>query len=300
MKKTINQVTLIDTVGNVSLSAMKLTTGFFSGSQALISDGLHSLSDVMGAFIMFVGVKISDKDPDKDYPYGYEKIESVTAIIMAMILFSAGLSIGLAGLERIIHDDYKGVKTPGVIALIVACISILVKEFMFWYMKGKAKIANSEAILAEAWHQRADGIGSIGSLIGVMGARMGYPVVDSLASLAICVFVLKTAIGIFKESANKITDKAIDPEIHEEILKITKEQENVLGVQSLKTRQCGDGIEIQLVILVDTKMTLGEVYEVKNAVKTIIMAKINKVKNCIVIAYPKSKELVVINPERKI
>lgn len=291
MEKTINKVTLIDTIGNVFLSTIKLIAGFFSGSQALVSDGLHSISDVVGAIIMYVGVKISAKDADKDYPYGYEKIESITAIIMAMILFSAGLGIGMTGLERIIKGDYAGLRVPGVMALIVAVISILTKEFMFWYMKGKAKKISSDAIMAEAWHQRTDGIASVGSLIGVMGARMGYPVVDSLASIAICVLVIKTAVDIFLQSVGKITDKAIDPKQREEILKIASEQRCVLGVQSLKTRQCGDGIEIQLGILTDSEMTVGDAYEVRNRVKVAIIDNLPDVTNCIVMAYPTKKSI---------
>ena len=137
-------------------------------------------------------------------------MECVAAIILAIVLALTGIGIGYAGLEKILHASAEDLKIPGSLALIAAVISIIVKEGMFWYTKKAAAKINSSALMADAWHHRSDALSSIGSFIGILGARMGYPVLDPLASVVICLMIVYASYEIFKDAIDKMVDRSCD------------------------------------------------------------------------------------------
>lgn len=206
---TAVRVSMVSIVGNTVLSIFKLLAGIFAHSGAMVSDAVHSASDVFSSVIVIIGVKLSTRASDKEHPYGHERFECVAAIILAVILFVTGLFIGHVALERI---GTQSALLPGKLALIAAIVSIIVKEAMFWYTRFYAKGLDSGALMADAWHHRSDALSSVGALIGIAGARMGYPVLDSVASLAICVFILKAAADIFRDAIRKMVDHSCDEE----------------------------------------------------------------------------------------
>lgn len=157
----------------------------------------------MDTIIVIIGIKLSSKAPDEKHQYGHERLECVAAIILSVILFATGLGIGYEGVASIIIGEYLDNPAPGVLALVVAILSIAIKEFMYWHMRSAAKRINSGAMMADAWHQRADALSSVGSLIGVLGARMGAPILDPIISVLICAFIIKAALHIFMDAVKR-------------------------------------------------------------------------------------------------
>ena len=204
------QVSINSIIVNLILSVGKLAAGILANSAAMISDAIHSASDVFSTFIVMAGVKISNKASDAEHQYGHERLECVAAIILAIVLALTGIGIGYAGLEKILHASAEDLKIPGSLALIAAVISIIVKEGMFWYTKKAAAKINSSALMADAWHHRSDALSSIGSFIGILGARMGYPVLDPLASVVICLMIVYASYEIFKDAIDKMVDRSCD------------------------------------------------------------------------------------------
>ena len=290
MEKTRMQIAATVTrrtlTGNILLSAFKMFAGISAGSAAMISDAVHSLSDLVGEIIILVSVRLAKPEPDKDHPYGHERIECLAGILISVILVLAGGLIGWNGLQNIFAGNHEHLAVPGLLALIAAVVSIFVKEIMYWYTRNAARKIDSVALMASAWHSRSDAISSIGSFFGILGARMGFPVLDSVASVIICLFILKVALDIFKASTKKIIDSACDDETVEKIREIALAQPHVLGVDLIKTREFGDRIYVDLEISADGSATLHHTHATAEAVHDAIEAAFPKVKHCMVHVNP--------------
>ncbi|MDR0462729.1 MAG: cation diffusion facilitator family transporter [Pseudomonadales bacterium] len=189
---------------NILLSAFKLFAGIVANSTAMISDAVHSVADSISTVIVIISIKISNKKPDKKHPQGHKHFEPVATLILAIFIFIVGVGIGWHGIERIISKDHSELIAPGILALVAAAISIAVKEGMYWYVRATAKKVNSSAMMADAWHSRADGLSSIGSFIGILGARLGFPILDYMAAIVICLFIVKISFNIGWEAIKKL------------------------------------------------------------------------------------------------
>jgi len=285
-EKIAMRVSFVSIIANILLSVFKLFAGFFAHSGAMISDAVHSASDVFSTFVVIVGIKIAGKDSDKEHPYGHERMECVAAIILATILCITGLGIGYSAGRTILSGKYNELIVPGMLALIAALFSIVVKEAMFWYTKINAKKIDSGALMADAWHHRSDALSSVGALIGIAGARMGYPVLDSFASLVICLFIVKASYEIFKDAVDKMVDKACDEATEEELKECVLKQEGVLGIDLMQTRVFGNKIYVDLEICADGSQTLNATHDIAE-----------RVHDCIEQAFPKVKHIMVhVNP----
>ena len=192
-QKVANRVSFITILENVILSVFKFLAGIIAHSNAMISDAIHSASDVFSTIVVIIGIKLASKESDKEHPYGHERLECVAALLLSMVLFITGLGIGKEALKDILKGNYSNLEVPGALALVAAVVSIVVKEVMFWYTRHYAKKIDSSALMADAWHHRSDALSSIGALIGIGGAIMGFPIMDSIASLVIFGFIAKAA-----------------------------------------------------------------------------------------------------------
>ena len=190
-QKTAMKISMVSIVGNILLSLFKALAGIVANSGAMISDAIHSASDVFSTIVVIIGIRLSGKESDKEHPYGHERMECVAAILLATILAATGLFIGWSAVEKITVQDDSALAVPGILALVAAVVSIAVKEAMFWYTRAGAKKIDSGALMADAWHHRSDALSSIGALVGIAGARMGYPILDAIASLVICILSKK-------------------------------------------------------------------------------------------------------------
>lgn len=278
----------ISLAANAVLSVFKFLAGFFGRSAAMISDAVHSASDVFSTVVVMIGVKISGKEEDDDHPYGHEKLESIAAMLLATVLAVTGLAIGKSAVETVIEGDFQKLAVPTLLPLIAAVISIIVKEGMFWYTRSAAKKTSSDALMADAWHHRSDSLSSIGSLIGILGARMGLPILDPLAGLIICVFILKAAWDILNDALNKVVDKALDPKTVELMKEAILEDFNIIALDQIKTRQFGSKCYVDIEIRADGSITLTEAHKIAENVHHKIESRFPNVKHCMVHVNPEN------------
>ena len=284
-EKTAIHVSMVSVIWNLILSLLKLIAGLVANSGAMISDAVHSASDVFSSIIVMIGVKISAKDSDKDHPYGHERLECVAAIVLATILAGTGLGIGYSAITNLIDGKYNSV-TPGMLALIAAIISIVAKEAMFWYTRYYAKKIDSSAVMADAWHHRSDALSSVGALIGIAFARIGFPFMEPVASLVICLFIEKAALDIFKDAIDKMIDKSCDDDTISEIMECARQIEGVEDIDIIKTRVFGNKIYVDMEISADGNLPLKETHAIAENVHDAIESAFPKVKHIMVHVNP--------------
>lgn len=287
-ERIANKVSVITIIENAVLSAFKLIAGIISHSGAMISDAVHSASDVFSTIVVIIGIRLASKKPDKEHPYGHERMECVAAIVLSVVLFITGLGIGADALKKITSGNYSELQVPGALALTAAIVSIAAKEAMYWYTRHYAKKIDSGALMADAWHHRSDAFSSVGALIGIAGARLGFPIMDPVASLVIFLFIAKAAFDIFRDAMNKMVDHSCDEETEHEIYDCVMKHEQVMGIDLLQTRVFGNKIYVDLEIRADGSYTLLEAHDIAETVHDDIEQ-----------SFPKVKHIMVhVNPEK--
>lgn len=262
----IRKLSLVGIIGNVFLSAFKFIAGIMGNSSAMVSDAVHSLSDVFATFIAFLGVRFGRREADASHPYGHERIESLAAIVLGLILLVTGVGIGWVGLEKILAGNYESLPIPGMIALVAAIVSIAVKEGMFWYTRHWARVIRSSAFEADAWHHRSDAMSSIGALVGVGGSMLGYPVLDPIASVVICLFILKQGISIIYDALKKMLDTSCGEQFEKEVRQLVDAENQVERIDMLRTRMFGDKVYIDMEIAIDGSMQLTDAHAIAERV----------------------------------
>ena len=282
----VNRVTSIGIIGNVILSLFKFLAGIFGHSSAMVSDAIHSLSDVLATFIAWLGIRLSMQAPDREHPYGHERLECVASLLLGTILFGTGLMIGLSGLKTILAGHYEELQAPECIALIAAVVSIATKEGMFLYTRHYAKVLNSAAFMADAWHHRSDALSSIGSLIGIGGAMLGFPILDPLASVAIAVCIIKVAYDILKDAVSKMLDTACSSEYEKKLADFISAQDGVDRLDVLHTRMFGNKIYIDAEISVDGDKSLTDAHEIAESVHTQVEKHFDNIKHIMIHVNP--------------
>lgn len=267
---------------NIILSAGKFAAGVVANSGAMISDAIHSASDVFSTIIVMIGVKISAKAEDEDHPYGHERLECVAAIILAMLLLMTGIFIGWESVQKILSAETEELPIPGTLAVAAAVISIIAKEIMFWYTRHFAILVKSEALMADAWHHHSDALSSVGALIGIVGARLGLPVLDPVAGLFICFFIAKAAFDIFKDAVEKMVDHTGDIAFENALREKIFSYSEVHSIDLLKTREFGNRIYVELEISVDGKLTLRDAHEIAENLHNDIEKTFSQVKHIMI------------------
>ena len=286
-QKIAMRVSGVSITVNLVLSLFKLLAGILAHSGAMLSDAVHSASDVISTIVVIIGVKLSGKKSDAEHQYGHERLECVSAIILAGLLFATGVGIGMSGIKSILAGS-KGQKImePGLLALIAAVVSIVTKEWMFWYTRAAAKKISSGALMADAWHHRSDALSSVGSFVGILGARLGCPIMDPVASVVICIFILKAAIDIFKDAIDRMVDHSCDEETEDKMRKAVLEVPGVRGVDVLQTRLFGSKIYVDLEISADGQQSLNDAHAIAERVHHMIENTFQDVKHCMVHVNP--------------
>lgn len=272
---------------NLLLSVFKLIAGILAHSGAMISDAVHSASDVGSTFIVMIGVTLSGKKSDKEHQYGHERMECVSSIILSGLLLATGLGIGLGGVENIMKSSHgEAIVIPGMLALVAAVVSIVVKEWMFWYTRGAAKKINSGALMADAWHHRSDAMSSVGAFVGIFGARMGFPILDPLASVVICLLIVKASVDIFRDAIDKMVDRSCDEKTEKEMRETILKVDGVKRIDLLQTRLFGSKMYVDIEIAADGAQTLDAAHEIAEKVHHAIEETFTEVKHCMVHVNP--------------
>lgn len=283
--KLAMHVSTVSILVNLGLSIFKLLAGLLAHSGAMISDAVHSASDVFSTIIVMVGVSVSGKKSDKEHPYGHERLECIASLLLAIVLFATGAGIGISGVEKIISGN-NTIAIPGLLALIAAIISIAVKEWMYWYTRAAAKKINSGALMADAWHHRSDALSSIGSFVGIFGARLGFPIFDPIASVVICLFIIKAAWDIFVDTINKMIDKSCDDQIISQMRNTISSQSGVIDIDLINTRMFGSKVYVDVEISADENLPLKQAHTIAENVHHAIEKDFPQVKHCMVHVNP--------------
>lgn len=282
------RVSAISIIVNIGLSVFKLLAGLVAHSNAMISDAIHSASDVFSTVIVIAGVKIAARKSDEKHPYGHERFECVASILLAMILCATGIGIGIGAIEKIRSGNYGELLIPGRLALIAAVLSIGMKEWLYWYTRAAAKKINSGALMADAWHHRSDAMSSVGAFIGIFAARLGMPVMDSIASVVICLFIIKASYDVFKDSIDKLVDKACDQELVRQMQQVVLMQQGVIGIDDMRTRLFGAKIYVDIEIAADETLKLSESHAIAEHVHDAVEEQFADVKHCMVHVNPRT------------
>ena len=262
--RIIRKISAASIGGNIFLSAFKLYAGLAGRSAAMVSDAIHSLSDVFATFTAWLGVRLSRRAADEGHPYGHDRFECLASLVLGLILLGTGLGIGTGGVKRLLSGEVPA--APGGIALVAAVVSILTKEAMFRYVRHYAGVLNSSAFLADAWHHRSDALSSVGSLLGIAGSMLGFPALDSVACVIICVFILKVAVDILRDALQKLLDSSCDPALERELAAFIEERDGVVALDALRSRRFGDKIYLDAEIAVDGKLSLADAHAIAEAV----------------------------------
>ena len=251
----------------------------------MISDAIHSASDVLSTIIVIIGIYISKKAPDQKHQYGHERFECLAAIILAVILTFTGISIGFSGITNILNGS--NTKIPSLLPLIAAILSIVIKEWMFRYTKKAAKKLNSAALEADAWHHRSDALSSIGAFIGILGTKIGLTFFDALASTLIAFCIIKVSYDILKDALAKMLDTSISEEEENNIKELIKSNNKVLAIDDIKTRLFGAKMYVDVEIAVDPTLTLIEAHNIAEEVHFLVESNFSTCKHCMVHVNPK-------------
>lgn len=289
-KKTVRRVTAVGILGNIVLVLFKLYAGIAGKSEAMVSDAVHSLSDVFATFVAYIGVRVSKKAPDSEHPYGHDRFECLASMILGLILCGTGVGVGLTGVKTILAGNYDQLETPGLIALLAAAVSIVVKEAMFWYTRHYARKIGSSAFMADAWHHRSDALSSVGSFIGIGMAKLGFPFMDSVASIVICVLILKVAFDISRDAVSKMLDTSCGKDFEQRLREFIEGREGVERVDLLRTRQFGNKIYVDLEIAVRPDISLLDAHGIAERVHAAVEREFPNVKHIMIHVNPNEEE----------
>lgn len=259
------KVSLYTVAGNLFMSLLKIIVGITANSWAMLADGFHSLSDVISTLGVLVGLRIALQPADDSHPYGHGKAEAITAKIIALVLVFIGVTTIVGAFNRISYPDLG---VPGIAAVIAAVISLLAKEIMFRYTIFTGRKINSPAIIADAYHHRSDAYSSAASLVGIMGARLGYPFMDPVAGLAVGCCILYIGIKIARDSIDNLMDAAVDDEIIENMKKCAQESKGVQEVRSTKARNYCSYYYVEMILAVDPEISVQEAHDISDTVES--------------------------------
>ena len=263
--KKVYRVTLLGSVVNLLLLVFKFVTGVLGHSAAMIADAVHSLSDFVTDLIVIVFVKISSKPEDADHAYGHGKYETLASCIIGLALIVVGVMMGYNATVKIVDVVRNGTElaSPGIIALVAAVLSIVLKEWMFRITRKVACEVDSPAVEANAWHHRSDALSSVGTAIGIGGAVLlgsKWAVLDPIAALVVSVFIVVQAAKILLDAIGQLMEKSLPRDVEQRICEIVYEEEGTSDIHHLRTRKIGSQISIELHVRMNGSLTLREVH----------------------------------------
>ena len=246
--------TLVSVAVNLTLTVSQVFAGLLSGSQGLIADGIHSLTDLIADFVVLFANHHSVKDADEDHHYGHQRYETAASLFLGISLLVVALGMLWSAGHKIVNPI--AASQISILALYVALGSLVAKELLFRYMLAVAKRVRSSMLVANAWHARSDAASSLVVSVGIVGALLGFPILDSVGALIVGLMIIRTGWSFSWDALNDLMDRAVSEEEHQHIEKIILSTEGVLGCHDLRTRKMGDMILVDVHIEVDANATV--------------------------------------------
>jgi len=265
-EQSIYRVTLLGTLGNIMLCAFKFAAGAVGRSSAMVADAVHSLSDLLTDVIVLVMVRFSSRPRDDEHNYGHGKFETLATAIIGILLFAVGAGLFYYG-TRDVWDFCHGkpLNPPGIIALIAALVSIIVKEGLYHYTMRAGVALKSPAMQANAWHHRSDALSSIGTTSGIAGAILlgpGWAVLDPIAAVAVSLLIMRVAWQLFKPCIDELLEHSLDPETEKKILDILSSEPHVSDVHNLRTRKIGPVSSVEAHVRMPDDMSVKQSHDI--------------------------------------
>lgn len=264
-EKEIYKVTLVGSAVNAVLIMLKFVAGFVGRSSAMVADAVHSLSDFISDVIVLVFVKIAGKPKDKGHDYGHGKFETLATVIIGILLMFAGLGLMINGIEAVIRSFHgEALERPTMLALIVAVVSIVSKEWLFRYTISSGKKFNSQVVIANAWHHRSDAISSVGTLIGISGAMFlgeKWRILDPIAAIVVSILIIKSGYDIVKPCIGELLEASLPEDKEHEIENLVLSVPGIIFIHNLRTRRIGNAIAVDLHAKMDGSIPLSEAHE---------------------------------------
>lgn len=287
--REMRKVTLVGSAVDLLLGTSKIFFGVVANSQALIADGVHSLSDLVTDFLVLFAAKHSHRAADKEHPYGHGRIETVATVILGVSLTLVAIGISYDAIRRLLTPEL--LLHPGVLALVVALISVLSKEAIYQYTVRVARRLRSKLLLANAWHSRSDALSSVIVMIGVGGAMAGFPWLDAVAAVAVAVMIAKIGWNLLWKNLQELIDTALDPEQVEAIRRSITRLDGVRALHMLRTRHSGSDALVDVHILVDPRLSVSEGHQIGEAVRVSLIERFDEITDVTVHIDPEDDEL---------
>ena len=275
--------TLLGLAANIALTIFKLLAGILGFSYAMIADAIHSASDCLATGAVYVGLRIGEKPPDKSHPYGHANAETIAAFLVALIILSTGVFIGISAIHLITD---KNLETPTMIALVAAITSIVIKEIMFRYTLRVGKRNNSPAVIANAWDHRSDAYSSIAALAGIVGARLGFQYLDPIAGLVVSALIVKVSATILHSNIGILMDERPEQAVLDKLRAAVLDVEGIKAIDSIRAHRRGSTFTIDIEIAVDSNITVEQGHQIASEVKNRLVNNIEHVQDVMVHVNP--------------
>lgn len=276
-ERKIYKVTIMGGIANAILLIFKFVAGFLGHSSAMIADAVHSLSDFLTDIVILIFVKISNKPADKNHDYGHGKFETLATFIIGVVLLAVGIMIFWSGASKIFMS-IKGIELeqPGMLAFWAAIVSIIVKEAIARYTIINGRRLNSKAVEANAWHHRSDALSSVGAAAGIAGAIFLGPkwrILDPLAAVVVSIFILIMAVKFLLSCISEFMEHSLSEDIENEIINTVMSFEFVKNVHNLRTRKIGNGIAMDMHVVMDGDLSLEKSHQYTKDIENLLRSR---------------------------
>ncbi len=278
-QKKNRSITLWGVLLNVFLMALKLVSGVLIRSSALIADGVHSLSDLATDFVVLIGIRLSSRPADKTHPYGHGKLDAIASILIALVLLV--ISFGLiwsAGIS-IYHHKHN---YPGYMILVVAFVSVVSKEILFYITRKVSRITQSTVLYANAWHHRSDSFSSFAVLIGGVASLLGWGLADQVATIIVGFMIIGVAGKILFDSLIELSEHSADSESIQKIENVLSKEADISSWHALRTRKLGAELFIDVHLLVDPALSVQKSHDISMKIEGKIKKELSKPSNILV------------------
>ena len=286
--QAINQVTLWGVFVNLMLSVGKLAGGFFGNSQALIADGLHSISDLASDAMVFVAAKHASEEADEEHPYGHARFETIATVALAVLLAAVAIGIAYDAIVSLVTDD--AIEKPDVFTLWIAAFSILSNEGLYHYTKYVGHRINSNLLVANAWHHRSDAVSSVVVLVGIAGTQFNLTKLDAYAAIIVALMIARIGFKLGYDSVQELVDASLEPELVDAIRSRILAHEGVRELHMLRTRRLGHQAHVDVHILVAPRLSVSEGHHISETVEQMLIDSFDSINDVTVHIDPEDDE----------
>ncbi|MBE9564192.1 MAG: cation transporter [Proteobacteria bacterium] len=288
-KNETTRITLWGVAVNLVLAIIKISGGIIGQSQALLADGIHSLSDLASDAMVLIAVKHAGEDADEDHPYGHARYETLATVALGILLIGVAAGIAYDAILRL--DNPEEIATPALFTLIIAAISIFSNEGLYHATRAVAKKIRSPLLEANAWHHRSDAVSSIVVLIGIGATYIGYPLLDAVAAILVALMIAKIGLDLSRQSVQELVDTALEPEMVDKIKQTILSIDDVRQLHMLRTRRMGHNALVDVHIQVSPKLSVSEGHHITESVETSLKHRFDEVNDVTVHIDPEDDEI---------